>query len=446
MNPARWVAQLVRPLGLRRLFWRIFLAFWLSSLAIMLITTYVIVDSVESSQFVERVEARARLRAENLIQRWESSDDDYDLRADGINRRGRALSIFSPSGELIYGRPPGSTRHRGLKTLHIQGNQGTYKVQMLTPGSPFFLDQVVRRFQTLQFGLILIASALVSLLLSWRITKPLKMLGRFSRSCARGQLQLAIAPALLNRGDEVGDLAKDMQYMMHRIQVTLADQQRLMHDVSHELRAPLARLQAAAGLLEQKTGESIYVERMHQECIRMDRLIQQILDYSRMTRNNDPTQTYHLDVVIQEVIENLQLEFPECIVVGECPAEPVTMTGYASDIRTACENVLRNACKYAATDQPIQVKLEAFEQRAVVTIRDHGAGVEETEIDRLLQPFYRSGNQMHTSGFGLGLSIAEKAVEKHNGKLQLHNHPEGGLVVQIIIPRGIEPVIIGDAH
>src|SRR5690606_1852006 len=97
---------------------------------------------------------------------------------------------------------------------YIQGAQGIYQVKMLTPGSPLFLDQVVRRFQTLQFGLILIASALVSLLLSWRITKPLKMLGRFSRSCARGQLQLAIAPALLNRGDEVGDLAKDMQYMM----------------------------------------------------------------------------------------------------------------------------------------------------------------------------------------------------------------------------------------
>lgn len=437
MNPAGWIALLVRPLGLRRLFWRIFLAFWLSSLAIMLITTYVIVDSIESSQFAERTEARARQRAEGLIRRWEQAGPAAWRQATAKAARGRTMSIISPAGELIYGPRPGSSKRRAERAFNVKGAQGDYQVHVRTPGTPLFLDKVLRRFQTLQFGLILIASALVSLLLSWRITKPLKMLGRYSRSCAKGQLQLAIAPALLHRGDEVGDLAKDMQYMLNRIQVTLADQQQLMHDVSHELRAPLARVQAATGLLEQKTGESIHVDRMHQECARMDRLIQQILDYSRMNGTGDPPQTYQLETIVDEVIDNLRFEFPACSMQWEHPGEPVTMRGHPAAIRTACENILRNACKYAATDDPIEVNLQADAKTATVSIRDHGAGVNDSEINRLLQPFYRSGNQMHTSGFGLGLSIAEKAVLKHNGKLQLENHPEGGLRVSLTIPKDI---------
>ncbi len=443
MMPAGGAARLVRPLGLRRLFWRIFLAFWLSSLAIMLITTYVIVESVESSRLAEHAEARARLRAESLIRRWEAAGPAAGQPAPA---RGRTMSIISPTGELIYGSPPGSSKRRNINTFLVAGAQGDYQIHVRTPGAPLFLDKVIRRFQTLQFGLILIASAFVSLLLSWRITKPLKMLGRYSRSYAQGQLQLAIAPALLHRGDEVGDLAKDMQYMLNRIQVTLADQQQLMHDVSHELRAPLARVQAAAGLLEQKTGESIHVERMHQECERMDRLIQQILDFSRMNSESDPPQKYHLETIINEVVENLRLEFPACAVQWEHPRVPVIMNGYPAALRTACENILRNACKYAAADHPIEVDLKTSGKMATVSIRDHGAGVEESELGRLLQPFYRSGNQMHTSGFGLGLSIAKKAVAKHSGKLQLQNHPQGGLKVWLEIPMEIPGPSFTDAQ
>ena len=170
---------------------------------------------------------------------------------------------------------------------------------------------------------------------------------------------------------------------------------------------------------------------------RMDRLIQQILDYSRMNGTGDPPQTYQLETIVDEVIDNLRFEFPACSMQWEHPGEPVTMRGHPAAIRTACENILRNACKYAATDDPIEVNLQADAKTATVSIRDHGAGVNDSEINRLLQPFYRSGNQMHTSGFGLGLSIAEKAVLKHNGKLQLENHPEGGLRVSLTIPKDI---------
>ncbi len=432
-----------KPARLRfnRLFWRIFLAFWSTSLAILFIATFVIVDTFESSRFVERYEARLRERAVRIIERQNEgvalpetrNEDGGDPRSP--QRPVRGLAIYDESGALLYGQSLGQGGRREIIRLHITDTQGRqYEVLARAPGVPLFMRQALTRLQSLQFILILVASTLASLFLSWHISRPLKQLGRFSRSYASGDTQARIDSRLLRRGDEVGDLAKDLASMTGQVERTLAAQERLLHSVSHELRAPLARLQAAAGLLEQKGGRSAQVDRMHAECERMSGLIQEILDYSRSRQI--PVQMTRIDLraLLESLLESIRFEFPARQLNPQLPPGPVFIQGNDREILRAVENVLRNACHYTVEESPVDITLETTASAAVLCIRDHGPGVADAELQLLKQPFYRVGNQMHSKGFGLGLSIADKSIERHHGELRLANHSGGGLEVTFTLP------------
>ena len=101
----------------------------------------------------------------------------------------------------------------------------------------------------------------------------------------------------------------------------------------------------------------------------------------------------------------------------------------------AVDNILRNACKYTPEEQPIDIELSATSQKISITIRDYGNGVPAEELEQLTTPFYRSGNRMHGDGFGLGLSIARRAIEKHSGQLRVENRSDGGLQVSLELPQ-----------
>jgi two-component system, OmpR family, sensor kinase len=429
---------------IKRLFWKIFGAFWLASLSIMFATSYVILSTVETEKYRNFYEKTLREMTERAINRYEGKERNTPLEQHLLRRfTDGPRAAISPRNtvsqrqivriyrgeEVIFQRKEG--RKGATFRFDFTSDKGqNYTVEALEPRPPRMLMDAVKRLNTLQFFIILVASTLVSLLLSWSITRPLKKLGTASRQFAQGDLHTTIDDRLLRRADELGDLAQDMTFMMRRTQQTLEAQKQLLHHVSHELRAPLSRLQVSAELIQQRDEKSqAYIERIHRECERMDQLIQRILNFARL----DETLSFTaLDLVqlTQSHIETLQFEYPDRKIEFAHAMPRMDIQGDQNLLGEALDNVLRNACKYTPESALIQVGIEQQDTQIILEIRDHGAGVPVEELAKLTTPFYRSGERMHGDGFGLGLSIAKRAVEKLGGKLELENHPDGGLWVK----------------
>jgi two-component system OmpR family sensor kinase len=430
---------------IKRLFWKIFAAFWLVSLCIMIATSYAILASVETEKFRNQYEKTLRNFTERAIEHYEGLPNDRPFKRSILRRYGpphnlvnhRHIVSINRDDKVIFRRDSADIRNEETFTFKFTSDKGhEYTVEALTPRPPRHLVNMLQRVNTLNFFIILVASTLVSFLLSWSITRPLKKLGLASRQFAQGDLHTSIDAKLLRRADELGDLAKDFSYMMRQIQQTISAQKQLLHDVSHELRAPLARLQVAAELIQQKEEKpSSYIQRIHAECERMDQLIQRILNFARLEESSATFTNIDLVKLLQTHIDNILFEHPQRQLRFHHATPTLSIEGDPAFIGEAMDNILRNACKYTPDDSPIEVDLVRQNQNVLIGIRDHGPGVASEDLEKLTTPFYRSGNRMHGDGFGLGLSIARRALEKHGGKLELNNHPDGGLLVQLELPQ-----------
>jgi two-component system OmpR family sensor kinase len=430
---------------IKRLFWKIFAAFWLVSLCIMIATSYAILASVETEKFRNQYEKTLRNFTERAIEHYEGLPNDRPFKRSILRRYGpphnlvnhRHIVSINRDDKVIFRRDSADIRNEETFTFKFTSDKGhEYTVEALTPRPPRHLVNMLQRVNTLNFFIILVASTLVSFLLSWSITHPLKKLGLASRQFAQGDLHTTIDAKLLRRADELGDLAKDFSYMMRQIQQTISAQKQLLHDVSHELRAPLARLQVAAELIQQKEEKpSSYIQRIHAECERMDQLIQRILNFARLEESTATFTNVDLVKLLQTHIDNILFEHPQRQLRFNHATPTLSIEGDPAFIGEAVDNILRNACKYTPDDSPIEVDLARQNQKVLISIRDHGPGVASEDLEKLTTPFYRSGNRMHGDGFGLGLSIARRALEKHGGKLELNNHPDGGLLVRLELPQ-----------
>lgn len=434
--------------GLQRLFWRIFVAFWSANLAIMIATTYVIIDGFESNQLRDNHRHTIEKVAKHIINQHESGQlyegghppptifgpPPHGKPDTANNPPPPLLSIYNDTQHLIFGpaRPRNIKRATRLTLQSESGKQ--YVIYSRKPHIPLFIKDTLHKLNSIQFVFILIASTLVSALLSWSITKPLKKLSRFSQQYARGALDLTVDKSLLSRKDEIGDLSLDISHMMMQIENTLSAHKQLLHDVSHELRAPLSRLQVCVALIEQKGNDSSQTKRIHAEFERINQLIQQILNYSRQDEQPDKKTHFDLIVLINKIISNISTEFPQKEFSISRDQKAVIIEAYATSLTSALENILYNACKHAHTLKAIEIDIRNLETEVVITVKDYGNGVPEQDIDKILHPFYRAGNKMHTEGFGLGLSIAVKAIEKHQGSLNVANHSAGGLIVTCHLP------------
>lgn len=431
--------------GVKRLFWRIFIAFWLASLLVMIATGFVLVNKFSSDEYNKRFFNDVVSQAERIVWRYEQ-----DLATSGgakvklkdwvnnkHNRDGHLIPMLikNDNGKTVYHYRLNKIKLKDRTEQHVTGpSNREYQVHIRKPKAPRIYKQVLYRFQSLQFGFIFIASALVSALLSWSIILPLNYLGAFSRRYANQQEVATLPRKLLARGDELGDLALDIDFMINKTHAAASAQQQLLHDVSHELRAPLARLQASAALIEQKSPDSRHVKQIHNDCLRIDQLIQQILDYSKLEQGSPTVENCDLNALCQHVVDNMAVNYPG-IPVHFTARGKIELAGYPEALLQALDNIIGNACKYSANGELVEVSTLARELSVVVTVRDHGPGVDDEEMSKLSQPFYRAGNQMHTNGFGLGLSIAVKAINKHNGELRMSSPDDGGLCVEIILPR-----------
>jgi two-component system sensor histidine kinase CpxA len=239
---------------------------------------------------------------------------------------------------------------------------------------------------------------------------------------------------------------RDFDAMAERLENLVKAQSRLLNDISHELRSPLARLNVALGLARQRSGMEAadMLERIELEASRLNELIGRLLTLARLEDGlqHVPPTPVALDEVVLSVAEDAEFEAQarKCHVRSDIPEGEWSVQGQPSLLHSAIENVVRNAIRYTREGTAVEIKLkrEVLPEgaQAVVTVTDCGSGVPPDALEKLFQPFYRLDDDRgrQTGGVGLGLAITERAVRFHGGRVAAFNRTEGGLRLEIHLP------------
>lgn len=283
-------------------------------------------------------------------------------------------------------------------------------------------------------GIALVVLTLFSLLVTFSITRPLSRLRGAVHDLGQTTYQQNSLAKLANRRDEFGVLATDFNRMGARLQSLIGSQRQLLRDVSHELRSPLARLRIALALAERANPEEREKlwPRLTRECDRLEALISEILVLARVDADNASAEDVDLNALLATLQKDAQLSSPEQTV--RLQAEPqLNLRGWPTMIERAVDNLLRNAQRFNPSDQPIDLQASRQGERIVISVRDHGQGVQAEHLSQLGEPFYRAPGQT-AAGHGLGLAIAKRAAERHGGTLTLANHAQGGFVASLELP------------
>src|SRR5580704_17437687 len=272
---------------------------------------------------------------------------------------------------------------------------------------------------------------------AYHLTSPVRRLRAVVDCFGRGDFS-ARAPS--GRKDELGELARSFNQMASRIQTLLAVERRLLLDISHELRSPLARLGVAVELARSGEDREHMLDRIQKEADRLNELVAELLQVTRVEA--DPSMQkndlVHLDELLGDLVYDslLEAKAKDCTLLLKAPV-PAILAGDEELIRRALENVIRNAIRYAPRGTAVDIGLAKLREAAIVTVRDYGPGVPDEALTRIFDPFYRvdSDRNRASGGLGLGLAIARRSVQLHKGKLTAQNaHP--GLLVTIEFPIG----------
>ncbi|MBZ5729357.1 MAG: HAMP domain-containing protein [Acidobacteriia bacterium] len=282
---------------------------------------------------------------------------------------------------------------------------------------------------------VIAAAVLLCYWLAFHLTSPVRALQKAVERFGQGDLGARVGSA---RRDELGQLARTFDRMAERIATLLAAERRLLLDISHELRSPLARLGVAVELARTGENPEAALDRIQKESDRLNALVGQLLQVTRA--EGDPNSLrrdpLRLDELVQQLVDDSRIEASArgCALTYE-KRQPVTVEGDPELLRRAVENVLRNAIRYSPAATAVEVTLSRHNGRAVVEVRDRGPGVPEEALPRLFDAFYRveSDRNRMSGGIGLGLSIARRAIELHKGAIRARNAMPG-LDVEIELP------------
>lgn len=263
--------------------------------------------------------------------------------------------------------------------------------------------------------------------LAFHLTGPVRSLQKAVERFGSGDLGARVGST---RRDELGQLARTFDRMAGRIETLLAAERRLLLDISHELRSPLARLGVAVELA--RTGDDLEpnLNRIQKESDRLNSLVGELLQVTRA--EGDPSSLrrnpVRLDVLLEQLVEDSKIEAAArgCSLLYE-KREPVTVEGDPELLRRAVENVIRNAIRHSPKEAPVEVSVARNNGRVLIDVRDRGPGVPEEALPRLFDPFYRVENDRGrtSGGIGLGLSIARRAIELHKGSIRAKNATPG---------------------
>ena len=279
--------------------------------------------------------------------------------------------------------------------------------------------------------------------LSWRLTRPVKELRLAANAIALGDLK--INPKIEKQGiKELRDVGRSFNQMVTALQDLNQYQQRLLADISHELKTPLARLQLAVAIIRRRNGESSEIDRIENEIQKLNTMILDLLSLSRQQVNSHLSRAkFPVQQIWFDILEDAKFEMNENGLALEIhnhipPSERYYINGNCQILSSAVENVIRNAKKYAETR--VSVVLTIHKKNLVIDIEDDGPGVPESEYEQIFRPFYRvdEARARQTGGTGLGLAIVLNAVQQHKGTVVASKASIGGLRVKIVLPLWID--------
>jgi two-component system sensor histidine kinase CpxA len=271
--------------------------------------------------------------------------------------------------------------------------------------------------------------------LAVHLASPLRSLRRVLERFGQGDLGIRLH---LTRRDEIGDLARAFNRMADQITTLLSAERRLLQDVSHELRSPLARLEFAVELVRSSPDIDSALARIRRETDRLNHLVDEVLQLTRVEGDPHARSPVELglDDLLREVVADCSLESTArgCLLDLRID-RPAIRTGDRELIHRAVENVVRNAIHHAPPGTPVEIELFSDEARSTISVRDHGPGVPHEALDDIFKPFFRVEKDRGRSsgGMGLGLAIAHRAVGIHQGRMTASN-AEPGLVIKIELP------------
>ncbi len=342
---------------------------------------------------------------------------------------------------------------QGIAVRLVTGPSGTkYSLAFQTSPSQLVpLSEKVGQHPYLRLLAISLFAMGLCLALSLHITRPLGKLRHAASEIASGRLKTRVKPAIGRRHDEIESLGEDFDRMAEQIERLVTAQRNLLGDVSHELRSPLARLIVALSLLRQAQGDEAgeYQNRIAIEADRLDKLIGQLLTLTRIDSGVDANlrESFDLTNLVQEVAADGNFEGrAQNRAVSFSAVDSCRMSGVAEMVRSAVENVIRNAVRHTEPGTTVEVTIEKRSKSpqnstsslnqpfALLRVRDHGPGVPADMLQQIFLPFHRANGSSPNNGAGLGLAIADRVVRLHNGSIEAHNAHGGGLVIDIQLP------------
>ena len=449
---------------MKSLFLRIFLSFWVAQalfvvLAILVTlvfrprtSTWEALRTTVLNEAVSEYEEGGASQLRNYMQNLESSQHVraylFDERGNEISGRGApdwAMRVAAggprnPRDGFIIPAPPVQRDSRASSD-----GKHRYTLVLGFPQGPrvFFGP---RGLPVPGLIIAIITSGLVCYLLAWSVTKPIVRLRAATRQLTAGDLTARSGAPASKRRDEIAGLMRDFDAMAERLELLVKAQSRLLNDISHELRSPLARLNVALGLARQRAGveSADMLDRIELEASRLNELIARILTLARLEDGEQrvPQIQVPLDELVASVAEDAEFEAQErhCHVKTVIPEGDWGVRGNDSLLHSAVENVVRNAIRYTQEGTSVEIELTSEKRdsgaEAVLRVSDSGPGVPEDALGKLFEPFYRLDDARGrlTGGVGLGLAITERAVRFHGGKVSASNRANGGLVVEIRLP------------
>ena len=456
---------------MRTLFLKIFLSFWLAMVLVSGTLIYSVVTT--QSQFtLNRSEQSDRTLIPIVAARAADVLDDHGMGAlaDYLTSLQTTLNweayLFDDEGKEILSQPTppeaDAIAQTGLQASDTKFlvSHGIKYVAKRTTGSTgtryvFVIGMKVESvasvlraplgIQILRGAAIFLIAGLVCFWLARYITAPIRHLRTATHRLATGNLSARVGAYDAGRKDELADLSRDFDHMAEQIESLMKSQNRLISDISHELRSPLTRLCVASGLARRHAGPEFSgaLDRIDLESKRLNHLIGSLLELARLESGAQVLESklVELEPLVREVAADADYEAQSRNRhVRLISADFCTITGNADLVRAATENVIRNAVNHTEDGTHVEIILKhvpGFEEgTALIRVRDHGKGVPEGSLVHIFLPFYRVGDARERSagGSGLGLSITERAVRLHRGTVKAENCADGGLVVELRFP------------
>jgi signal transduction histidine kinase len=294
----------------------------------------------------------------------------------------------------------------------------------------------------------LFASLVSAALLAWYFAKPIGHLRAAFAAAAQGDLGVRLGPQIGSRRDELADLGRDFDQMAGQLSALMDSQRRLLHDVSHELRSPLARLLAVIGLFRQQPARAEeMLARMEREGERINLLVGELLTLSRLEAGViNQSEEVDMAELLTGIVDDARFEAEaKGRRVEFAGAAEVSVLGNGELLHRAIENIVRNAIKYTPAGSIVSIRadFDAAAGQLLIEVEDHGKGVAAEQLDSIFEPFFRAagadGSRADSDGHGLGLAIARRVVAACGGSIGAANRPQGGLRLSLKLPASARP-------